>query len=94
MGNYTNYQVLIPPFTTTDVSGVTFGGFVADKFPCSQPNSRPNEGSPDVAHAGAAGSVPAISKAGVPVWDYITFPQAMIACANKGKGWHLTSAFK
>ena len=94
MGNYTNKQIVIPPFTTTDVSGVTFGGFVMDKYPCSQPNSRPDEGSPDVAHSGAAGSVPAISKAGVPVWDFITFPQAMIACANKGKGWHLTSAFE
>ena len=94
MGNYTNKQIIIPPFTSADVAGVTFGGFVMDKYPCSQPNSRPDEGSPDVAHSGAAGSVPAISKPGVPVWDYITFPQAMIACANKGKGWHLTSAFE
>jgi len=86
--------VYIPPFTTTDVSGVTFGGFLADKYISSQPNASPDEGSPDVPHKGLAGSVPGISKPGVPVWDYITFPQAMIACANRGKGWHLLSAFE
>ena len=84
----------IPPFTSADVAGVTFGGFVVDKYPCSQPNATPSEGSPDVAHSGLAAAVPAISKAGVPVWDYITFPQAMIAAANKGKGWHLITAFE
>jgi len=94
MGNYTNKQIIIPPFTTTDVGGVTFGGFAVDKYICSQPNATPSEGSSDVAHSGLAAAVPGISKAGVPVWDYITFPQAMIACANKGKGWHLTSAFE
>jgi len=94
MGNYTNKQIIIPPFVTPDVSGVTFGGFAVDKYICSQPNATPAEGSPDVAHSGVAGIVPAISKAGVPVWDYITFPQAMIAAANKGKGWHLMTAFE
>ena len=94
MGNYTNKQIIIPPFTSADVAGVTFGGFVVDKYPCSQPNATPSEGSPDVAHSGLAAAVPAISKAGVPVWDYITFPQAMIAAANKGKGWHLITAFE
>ena len=85
---------MVKPFTIDDIGGVTFGGFLADKYICSQPNARPDEGSPDVAHSGAAGSVPAISRAGVPVWDYITFPQAMIACCNRGKGWHLTSPFE
>ena len=47
-----------------------------------------------MAHFGAAAAVPGISKQGLQVWDYITFPQAMIACCNKGKGWHLTSAFE
>ena len=94
MGNYTNKQIIIPPFVTGDVSGVTFGGFAVDKYICSQPNATPAEGSPDVAHSGVAGIVPGISKAGVPVWDYITFPQAMIAAANKGKGWHLITAFE
>lgn len=94
MGNFTNNQVLIPPFVSGDVAGVTFGGFAVDKYPCSQPNSNAAEGSPDVAHSGAVGSVPALSKAGVPVWDYVTYPQAMIAAANKGKGWHLLTAFE
>lgn len=95
MGNFTNKQILIPPFTyAAEVAGVTFGGFAIDKYVCSQPNATPSEGSPDVAHSGAAAAVPAISKAGVPVWDYITFPQAMIAAANKGKGWHLTTSFE
>ena len=35
MGNYTNKQIIIPPFTSADVAGVTFGGFVMDKYPCS-----------------------------------------------------------
>ncbi len=94
MGNFVSEHVLIPNFTIGDVAAVTFGGFLADKFICSQPNATAAEGSPDVAHSGAAAAVPAISKPGVPVWDYITFPQAMIACANRGKGWHLITAFE
>jgi len=94
MGNFINQHVIIPKFTIADVSGVTFGGFAMDKYVCSQPNATPAEGSPDVAHSGAAAAVPAISKQGVPVWDYITFPEAMIACCNRGKGWHLTTAFE
>jgi len=94
MGNFNSHHVLLPKFTTPDVAGVTFGGFLADKYICSQPNSRPDEGSPDVAHSGAAAAVPGISQPGLPVWDYIKFPQAMIACCNRGKGWHLTSAFE
>lgn len=94
MGNFVSEHVLIPPFTTPDVVGVTFGGFLVDKYICSQPNATAAEGSPDVAHSGAAAAVPAISKPGVPVWDYITYPQAMIACANRGKGWHLLTAFE
>lgn len=95
MGNYTNHHVIIPKFTyAEEVAGVTFGGFLVDKYVCSQPNARPDQGSPDVAHSGAPGAVPAISRPGVPVWDYINLPQAMIACCNKGKGWHLMSAFE
>jgi hypothetical protein len=94
--NFTNHAVYIPNFTTTDVAGVTFGGFEMDKYICSQPSSVNAAGTGwyDVAHSGNAGVVPGISRPGVPVWDYITFPQAMIAAANKGKGWHLTSAFE
>ena len=94
MGNFNSHHVLVPKFTTDDVASITFGGFLADKYVCSQPNAVSDDGSPDVAHSGAAGSVPGISKPGVPIWDYITFPQAMIACCNRGKGWHLTSPFE
>lgn len=94
MGNYMNQDVLIPKFTIADVSGVTFGGFKVDKYICSQPNATPSEAATDVAHSGAARAVPGISRPGLPVWDYITFPQAMIACCNKGKGWHLISALE
>jgi hypothetical protein len=94
-GYYPSQHVYIPKFTyAEEVSGVNFGGFAVDKYICSQPNARPDQGSPDVAHSGAAGAVPAISRPGVPVWDYITLPQAMIASANKGKGWHLMTAFE
>ena len=94
--NFTNHAVYIPNFTSADVAGVTFGGFEVDKYPCSQPSAvnAAGDGWYDVAHSGNAGVVPGISRPGVPVWDYITFPQAMIAAANKGKGWHLTSAFE
>lgn len=94
--NYKNHAVIIPRFTISEVTGITFGGFVVDKYPCSQPSAVNEAGTAwyDVAHSGAAGVVPGISKPGVPVWDYITFPQAMIACANKGKGWHLLTDYE
>ena len=91
MGSYENHAVLIKPFTHP-TWGLSFDAFICDQFLASQPNARSDEGSPDVAHSGAAGAVPAISKPTLPVWDYITFPQAMIAAANKGKGWHLITA--
>lgn len=89
-----NSAIPIPKFAATGISDVTFGGFLCDKYINSQPNATTSEGSPDVAHSGAVGSVMSKSKKGVPVWDYITFPQAMIACANRGKGWHLITAFE
>jgi formylglycine-generating enzyme len=102
VADFTNHMVYIPKFTIADVSGVTFGGFGCDKYVCSQPNATPAEGSVDTialnggtGHSptyGVPGSIPGISKPGVPVWDYINFPQAMIACCNKGKGWHLLTA--
>lgn len=93
--SFKNHAVYIPPFVGVDtgLTDITFGGFLMDKYVCSQPSATNEQGTAwyDVAHSGAAGSVPAISRPGVPVWDYITFPQAMIACANKGKGWFLTT---
>jgi hypothetical protein len=91
MGSFENHAVLIKPFTHP-VWTTVFDAFLCDQFLSSQPNTRSDEGSPDVAHNGAAGAVPAISRPGLPVWDYIKFPQAMIAAANKGKGWHLITA--
>ena len=93
--NFKNHAVMIPRFAGVDtgLTGITFGGFLMDKYINSQPSAVNEAGSGwyDVAHSGAPGSVPGISKPGVPVWDFINFPQAMIACANKGKGWHLTT---
>ena len=93
--NYQNHGVSIPPFKGVDtgLTDVTFGGFELDKFINSQPSAINEQGLAwyDVAHSGAAGSVPGISKPGDPVWDWITFPQAMIACANKGKGYFLST---
>lgn len=95
--NFKNHAVMIPTFKGVDtgLTNITFGGFLMDKYICSQPSAKNEQGSGwyDVAHSGAPGSVPAISQPGVPVWDYISFPQAMIACANKGKGWFLTTDF-
>jgi hypothetical protein len=91
MGNFLNHARIIDRFKHPTWS-LSFDAFLCDQFLCSQPNARSDEGSPDVAHSGAAGSVPAISRPTLPVWDYITFPQAMIAAANKGKGWHLMTA--
>ena len=93
--NYQNHSVPIPPFKGVDagLTDITFGGFEMDKFINSQPSAINEQGLAwyDVAHSGAAGSVPGISKPGDPVWDYITFPQAMIAAANKGKGYFLST---
>lgn len=93
---FNNHSVYIPPFIFPEVPGVTFGGFEIDKYPNSQPSTVNEAGTAwyDVAHSGAPGHFPGVSKPGVPVWDFINFPQAMIACCNKGKGWHLTSAFE
>ena len=94
--SFVNQAVIIPPFVTADVAGVTFGGFAVDKYINSQPGAKNEAGTAwyDVAHSGAPGAIPGISKAGVPIWDYITLPQAMIAASNKGKGWHLLTAFE
>jgi hypothetical protein len=93
--NYQNHSVPIPPFKGVDtgLTDITFGGFEMDKFINSQPSAINEQGLAwyDVAHSGAAGSVPGISKPGDPVWDFITFPQAMIAAANKGKGFFLST---
>lgn len=96
--NWKNHAVMIPRFAGVDtgLTGITFGGFLVDKYPCSQPSAVNEQGSGwyDISHSGNAGNVPGISRPGAPVWDYVTFPQAMIACANKGKGWHLLTDFE
>lgn len=90
-GSFNNDTQLIRPWTHP-TWGLSFDGFHCDKYINSQPNAKPNEGSPQVAHGAVCGNIPGISMPGVPMWDYITFPQAMIAAANKGKGWHLMTA--
>jgi hypothetical protein len=93
--NFNNHSVFIPAFKGIDtgLTDITFGGFELDKFPNSQPSAINEQGLAwyDVAHSGAAGSVPGISKPGDPAWDYVTFPQSMIAAANKGKGSFLST---
>jgi len=93
--NFKNHAVMIPRFAGVDtgLTGIAFGGFLMDKYPNAQPSAVNEAGASwyDVAHSAAPGSVPGISKPGVPVWDYIDFPKAMVAAANKGKGWHLTT---
>jgi hypothetical protein len=93
--NYNNHSVFIPAFKGIDtgLTDITFGGFEMDKFINSQPSAVNEQGLAwyDVAHSGAAGSVPGISKPGDPAWDYVTFPQSMIAAANKGKGFFLST---
>lgn len=90
-GSFNNDTIMIKPWTHP-VWALSFDGFHCDKYINSQPNAKPNEGSPQVAHGAVCGNIPGISMPGVPMWDYITFPQAMIAAANKGKGWHLMTA--
>ena len=96
--NFKNHAVMIPRFAGVDtgLTGITFGGFLCDKYINSQPSAKNEAGDGwyDVAHSAAPGSVPGISKPGDPVWDYIDFPKAMVACANKGKGWHLLTDFE
>jgi len=96
--NFKNHAVYIPRFTGVDtgLTGITFGGFLCDKYVNSQPSAKNEAGSGwyDIAHSAVPGTVPGISKPGDPVWDYIDFPKAMVACANKGKGWHLLTDFE
>jgi len=94
MGNYINHEVMVDKFTTTEVAGETFGGFKCDKYINSQPNATAYNGLIDVASDGAIGSVPGISRLGIPVWKFIRLPSAMIACCNKGKGYHLTTLYE
>ena len=94
MGNFMNHMVYIPPFTHPEISGVTFGGFMAGKFQASQPNATPDDDNPDVADSADPGVVPAITQPGVPAWRNITFHQARKAAANLGVGWHLMTAFE
>lgn len=96
--NFKNHAVMIPRFTGVDtgLTGITYGGFLCDKYLNSQPSAKNEAGAGwyDIAHSAVPGTVPGISKPGDPVWDYIDFPKAMVACANKGKGWHLLTDFE
>jgi len=88
----------IPKFTHSDVSGVTFGGFLVSRFIASQPNATPDDDNPDVADSSSVGNIPAFSRQGVPGWRYITYWEARKAAANAndidGPGVHLLTAFE
>jgi len=100
MNKYQLDMVYVPPFTyTAEVSGVTFGGFLAAKYLASQPNATPDDDNPDVADSAAVGTVSAMSRHGVPPWRYITYWEARKAAANVNtllgeRGWHLMTAFE
>jgi sulfatase modifying factor 1 len=94
MANYVCDMVYTPKFTNPDISGVTFGGFWAAKYVCSQPNATPDDDNPDVADDADPGTVPAISQPGVASWRYISYWRARKAAANLGVGWHLLTAFE
>jgi len=89
---------MIPKFTHPDISGVTFGGFLAGRFIASQPNATPDDDNPDVGDSASVGSVPALSLPGRPAWRYITYWEARKAAANAndidGPGVHLMTAFE
>jgi len=89
-----NRMVWIPEFTHDDVAGVTFGGFWAGKYICSQPNATYVNDKPDVADSADPGAVPAISQYGVAGWRCVSYWSARKACANLGVGWHLLTAFE
>jgi hypothetical protein len=91
---YYSTMVWIPEFTYPDVAGITFGGFYAGKYICSQPNATASDDKPDVADNADPGTVPAISQYGVSSWRYINYWNARKAVANCGPGWHLMTAFE
>jgi len=87
-------SVYVPKFTVSELPGIVFGGFIVDKYVCSQPGAGPSNGSPVIAHGESPRGTAARSAPGVPAWDYIKMAQAMIACCNRGKGWHLITPFE
>ena len=91
---FLNKGVVIPQFTVSELPGITFGGFIADKYINSQPKATPSNGSPTVAAGGSPGGTASKSTVGVPAWDYVMLSHAMVACCNRGKGWHLLTPFE
>ncbi|MFW6247008.1 MAG: hypothetical protein ACOC22_02435 [bacterium] len=96
MATYNSYYTFIPVFEKEDI-GIEFGGFIVDKFINSQPGAKYEKGNPVLTTSPLSSensNVPSISKSGVPVWDDISFADAMIVCANRGKGWHLMTPYE
>jgi hypothetical protein len=95
-GGVTYYErmVWIPTFTHPEIAGVTFGGFYAGKYICSQPRATYANDIPDVADSADPGAVPAVSQPGVAGWRYASYWSARKACASIGVGWHLCTAFE
>lgn len=97
MPAYKSYFSFIPKFEFSRISGVEFGGFLVDKFINSQPGAYTGNGNPNYANSplpADKSKIPSVSSPGVPVWDNVSLPDAMIACANRGKGWHLMTPFE
>jgi len=74
----------MPAGVPAALDGTWHGGFWIDKYICSQPNATPHNPYPDVSQGGAPGIHAARSQAGVPIWDYIQWDEAVLACENRG----------
>lgn len=101
---YGSVIVYIPQFTVNETNPTgswTAGGFWVDKYESSQPNVSTAAGSRDtnpslwpVAKNTDPGTVPAVSIANKPPWDYISYQQAIKACRNRGSGFHLITGYE
>jgi hypothetical protein len=68
------------------------GGFLLDKYPCSQPDA--TSSSRGSTTANSPGQTAAVSQQGVVPWTDINWDNAKIACANRktnGRSWHLVT---
>ena len=96
---YSSVICYIPQFTPEWVG--TVGGFWCDKYEASQPNVSTAAQSRDtnpslwpVAKDTDPGTVPGVSVANKPPWDYVSVPQALKACRNRGSGFHLITGYE
>jgi len=70
-------------FTTqTDLNGIQMGGFWVDKYQASQPDS--TMASRGSTAANTPGAIPGVSQALKVPWTDISWPNAKVACKNRG----------